>query len=116
MDSKVYLSPGLIMALHISDGLFPVPSGIADIPQSDAACCPPRPPASGSPTVRQKITLRFCICWPNEGKSLGKVSSELGRKAKPLAGWFPQPSGSSGWGLGPTVMYQGLLAELGPLT
>lgn len=33
MDSKVYLSPGLIMALHISDGLFLLTSGIADIPK-----------------------------------------------------------------------------------
>lgn len=43
MDSKVYLSPGLIMALHISDGLFPLSSGIADIPEMMRAAAAPAP-------------------------------------------------------------------------
>lgn len=43
MDSKVYLSPGLIMALHISDGLFPLTSGIADIPEMMRAAAAPAP-------------------------------------------------------------------------
>lgn len=43
MDSKVYLSPGLIMALHISDGVFPLSSGIADIPEMMRAAAAPAP-------------------------------------------------------------------------
>lgn len=43
MDSKVYLSPGLIMALHISDGLFPLTSGIADIPEMMHPTAAPHP-------------------------------------------------------------------------
>lgn len=43
MDSKVYLSPGLIMAPHISDGLFPLSSGIADIPEMMRPAAAPAP-------------------------------------------------------------------------
>lgn len=54
MDSKVYLSPGLLMALHISDGLFPLTSGIADIPEMMRPAAAPRPPpVSCSLTVRK---------------------------------------------------------------